>query len=80
MATCIFHLDLQSISYVSLFISAFTIFGSFLGPELMSASIASRMLQLLGYQLYLSTWGSYKLGGDSAVCTIKVMVLPIVIV
>jgi len=39
--------------------------------NLMSASIAARMLQLLGYQLYLSTRGSYKLGGGSAICTNK---------
>jgi len=37
----------------------------------MSANIVSRMLQLLVYQLYISTWGSYKLGFDSVVCTSK---------
>lgn len=37
----------------------------------MSTSIAARMLQLLGHQIYLSNRGSYKLGGDIAICISK---------
>jgi len=35
VTTDLFHLVLQSVSSVSLFISAFTIFSSFSGPELL---------------------------------------------
>lgn len=35
VATCVFHLDLQSVSSFSLFIVAFTIFSNFLGPKLL---------------------------------------------